>query len=120
MPDHRILLGDLVIFGDFDRPSADMIACVMKIENGVVHGEYLSERSRRLDSRPAGPPESVTLVERFGVRAEVLPDWIVVKPIGPSKATYRDGRPRSWQPADGFPDVARRPARADHGQSENA
>ncbi len=120
MPEQRILLGDLAIFGDIDRPSADMIARVVKIETGLVHGEYLSERLRRLGMRPVVRAESVTLVERFGVRAEVLPDWIVVRPIGLSRATYRNGEPRPWQPPDGFPDIAQRAAPADQGQSRDA
>lgn len=118
LPAGQISVGNLVIVGDYDRPSAGCIAVITKIESrartkgGVatrlIWFKYLRDDpvSRRFNRGNSGrgamclADSEPTPVGEFGVSVIYEPQsgkyWC--QRHGPSIAKYcKDGKPRDWQ-----------------------
>lgn len=96
-------VGDLVILNSFDAPTAMMVCVVVKDDGKFYHCKYLNADSRfDAYSNPAMMTslDYATKLADFGVKLRAHNGRYWCEVIGKSKATYEDGRPRSWQEYD--------------------
>jgi len=94
----EIQIGDYVIMNDCDKPCTRLIAVVTKVdaEKERVWARYICERVNMRE--PYGWLGGVTRVSDFGVEIAFNGDMVSTEQVRPSVATYRDGKPREWQP----------------------
>lgn len=88
--------GDIVIINDWDKPTAELLAVVTKVDDdGVAQALYITSYPR-LSSRTGRNP---TRIEDFGQRVEFHQDGGQVRTVtaGVSEAKDEDGSPRTWQ-----------------------
>ena len=99
-----IKVGDYVIMNDCDKPCTRLIAIVTKVdtEKERVNARYICKRVNMRE--PYGWLGGVTLVSDFGVEMAFNGDTVSTKQVRPSIATYRDGKPRNWQPSGENPE----------------
>lgn len=100
----KINIGDYVIMNDCDKPCTRLIAVVTGIdpEKERVNARYICERVNMRE--PYGWLGGVTLVSDFGVEMIFNGDTVSTEQVRPSVATYRDGKPREWQPSGENPE----------------
>jgi sporulation protein YlmC with PRC-barrel domain len=91
-----VKIGDYVIINDFDKPCTRLIAEVERFEGETVIARYVTTGTRM--THCSAHVSQVTPVWKFGVMFELKKGHITAAQISPSKATYRDGKPRNWQP----------------------
>lgn len=93
-----ISIGDYVIMNDADKPCTRLIAQVAELPEGkdFLRARYICERTNMRE--PYGRLSGATLVSDFGVEMTFEGDTVTTEQVRPSVATYRDGRPREWQP----------------------
>jgi len=96
-----VKVGDLIIVNDYDCPCVQLVAQVRKIENGRCFADYVTTGT--LSTKKAeNPVENATLVSDFGVRLVnnngILEAYTLREP---SRATYKNGKPRNWQGRSG-------------------
>jgi len=91
------LIGEYVIINEFDKPCTRLIAEVTHIEGETVHARYITDGTQSLHC--SAHISEVTPVYKFGVMYDIKGGYITAARITHSKATYRDGKPRNWQPA---------------------
>lgn len=93
-----ISIGDYVIMNDTEKPCTRLIAQVTKLSEGqdFVCARYICERV--IMRKPYGRLSNATLISDFGVEIIFDGDTVTTKQVRPSAATYRDGKPRNWQP----------------------
>jgi len=93
-----IRIGTPVIINLFDRPCTRLTAVVTRVDEagGMVYARYLTTGTRT--SACYGPLIGVTPLRQFGV--DLVLEGTQIRGIQRrlSEATYRDGRPRAWQP----------------------
>ncbi len=103
----EIAVGNCIILNDVEMPSGKLVAVITEMNSDSFYCKYLNADSQlssynkgkgmliRLDGSLHRP----TPVGRFGVR--VLYDKTLrlyqCEKVGESSATYKDGKPRSWQ-----------------------
>jgi len=103
----EIAVGNCIILNDAEKPSGHLVAVITEMSGDSFYCKYLNAESQlssynkgkgmliRLDGSLHRP----TPVGHFGVR--VLYDKTLrlyrCEKIGESTATYKDGKPRSWQ-----------------------
>ena len=98
----RIVVGMPVILNDMDRPCTRLVAIVKSIEqpntvsSGIVHARYLTTNTMMKDC--SSLLAHTTPLEAFGVELVIVGSQVYGHIIGPSQATYRNGKPREWQP----------------------
>jgi len=99
-----IKVGDYVIMNDTDKPCTRLIAVVTQIdaEKERVNARYICERVNMRE--PYGRLGGVTLVGDFGIEMTFNGDTVSTEQVRPSVATYRDGKPREWQPSGENPE----------------
>lgn len=89
-------IGTPVIINDTDRPCTRLIAIVDEVRaNGVIHARYLTTGTKSHDCYAIA--DQVTPVSVFGVVLTVDGALAWTHPQEPSRATYRDKKPRLWQ-----------------------
>lgn len=86
----------LYILNDIDKPHEDLVCAVD--ENARLR--YLHERFA--DEPTHKPTDEATPLSEFGFQINALSKRYVCRQLTPSRATYRDGRPRYWQGAPEF------------------
>ena len=93
-----ISIGDYVIMNDADKPCTRLIAQVTELPEGkdFVRARYICERTSMRE--PYGRLSGATLVSDFGVEITFEGDTVTTEQVRASVATYRDGKPRNWQP----------------------
>ncbi len=94
--------GTPVIIMDCEEPSARMVAVLTRYDakHGTWHALYLSTYPNRKDCYTTS--WTPTPISDFGVDLYVEDDRYCCIPNGkPSKAAYKDGRPRNWQDRQG-------------------
>lgn len=87
-----------VIMNDVDAPEARLVAVLTSYDDarGVWHARYLSTFPHR--ARCSSHSWTPTPIAAFGVRLELDGFRFRCVPTGePCRATYDDGKPRSWQ-----------------------
>lgn len=92
--------GQLVIMNDIDCPEAKLVAVLTRFDDkkGIWHARYLAKATSRTKCYSSGALGGPTPLADFGVRVEFSGEFFAVVPTGnPSVATYRDGKPRTWQ-----------------------
>lgn len=105
----RVAVGHCVILNDAERPCGKHLAVVASIEgrgiNSKVFCKYLAS-GRELTSfnKLNGGKgmrslfnEELTPVGKFGVQVILEDGFYHCERVSEPKATYRDGKPRSWQ-----------------------
>ncbi len=90
------MIGEYVIINELDKPCTRLIAQVERIDAEKVIARYVTNGTRM--THCSAHISEVTPVWKFGVMFEIKGGYISAGQITPSKATYRDGKPRNWQP----------------------
>lgn len=91
------MIGEFVIINEFDKPCTRLIAQVERIEGETIVARYVTTGTRM--THCSAHVSEVTPVHKFGVMFEIKGGHISAGQVCASKATYRDGKPRDWQPA---------------------
>lgn len=93
-----IKVGDYVIMNNSDKPCTRLIAQVIELPEGkdFVRGRYICKGTNM--RYPQGRLSEATLVSDFGVELFFANGRVSSEQLRPSAATYRDGKPREWQP----------------------
>ena len=104
-----IKVGDLVIRGESDAPCEQTISIVTSVNGEHAYVQYVARRLRKHTSaelRKVNPWNVADLVkiEEFGVSWVIDSNfdnepYIRVTQHNKGTATYKDGRPRRWQPS---------------------
>ena len=99
-----IKVGDYVIMNNSDKPCTRLIAQVIELPEGqdFVRGRYICKGTNM--RYPYGRLSEATLVSDFGVELFFTGGRVSSEQVNPSAATYRDGRPREWQPGGENPE----------------
>ena len=90
------MIGEYVIINEYDKPCTRLVAQVVSVEGDKVKARYITEGTtlRVCESSLS----SVTPVSDFGVLLIFEGSRVSGIRNGESIATYRDGKPRYWQP----------------------
>lgn len=96
---NKIQIGDYVIINNTDKPCTRLIAVVLDIDiaKDRVRARYICDRVNMRE--PYGRLSEATLVSDFGVEMTFDGNNVTTAQVRPSIATYRDGKPRAWQPS---------------------
>lgn len=91
--------GQLVIMNDIDCPEAKLVAVLTRFDDkkGVWHARYLAKATSRTKCYSSGALGGPTPLADFGVQVEFVGEFFRAVQTTLSVATYRDGKPRSWQ-----------------------
>lgn len=102
-------VGDLVIRGEADAPTQQTVSIVTEIDGETAKVLYIARRLRKqcratlLRPNP-WPVSELVLVSDFGVKWELKLNsakepFLDFEQVEDSKATYKDGVPRKWDPS---------------------
>ena len=91
-----INLGEYVIINEFDKPCTRLVAKVTEVNGKRVKARYIT-KGTNLKIRTSDT-ENVMPVHRFGVRLVFDDGQVTGICDAQSTATYKDGKPRYWQP----------------------
>lgn len=92
--------GELVIMNDVDCPEAKLVAVLTRFDDktGVWHARYLAKATARTKCWSSGNLGGPTPISDFGKSIEWDKNRFRIIDTGaPTKAAYRDGKPRQWQ-----------------------
>lgn len=94
----EIRIGDYIIINNTDKPCTRLIAEVVEVDQArnFVRAKYLCKNTNMKECY--GRLSEATLISEFGVICGKERDMLKAAQISPSKALYRDGRSRDWQP----------------------
>lgn len=94
-------VGCCICLNDVERPCAELLAVITKIEGDQIIAKYLNADSLLDNYRKKGcrtTPDLATPVGRFGVVVRVDADGMYwCDKICESEAKYPEGEPRQWQ-----------------------
>ena len=98
----QIAVGHCVIVNHIERPSGEMVAVIVGVENDKIKSKYLNaDKKFSYYNKHDGMTnlrEAVTPISDFGVQIHVDEQnnyWC--EQTGESTATYKDGKIRKWQ-----------------------
>jgi hypothetical protein len=105
----KIAVGHCVILNDAERPCGKHLAVVTSIEGRGIYskvfckylasGRELTSFNKLNDGKGVRSlfKEELTPVGKFGIQVILEKGFYRCERFGASTATYRDGKPRSWQ-----------------------
>ena len=98
-----------IIANEFDRPCSKLVAVIIgQAENEtVVDVQYIPRDTHQLDFQAV--TKRMTFVEDFGIELEFSNGEVSAVKVGPSKATYSNGKPREWQDTTTETSIALKP-----------
>lgn len=98
-PKSPILIGDLVIINEFDRPCTRLVVLVTQTDGNYIGGEYVCKNTTCI--KVSGRSETAVKLEDFGVNLiyNVPSETVRAVRVGKSRVLYQRGiRIREWQP----------------------